>query len=201
MASILTAAVRRSVPSKCTKIVTAATVFVFHLAILLQLAYVPVRHAHGTGLKPESTSAVTWLVEQDQSGLETVPLPEVQLQPFRLESTALEEIRFDDPEQGDVSGVIALASAPHLTQFRPDVDSFACLAGLAPGQVTTVVVVIEVLTNGSVGTVTVSRTSGSLTIDAAALGYARSLHWVPGTTDRHARVMRITFPVTLRRSR
>jgi TonB family protein len=70
-------------------------------------------------------------------------------------------------------------------------------AGLQRGEVATVVLTIEVLPDGTVGSVEVARGFGDASVDAEAVAYGRRLRWTPGTREHHAEVMRINFPVTL----
>jgi TonB family protein len=134
--------------------------------------------------------------------LDVVPMPEVELVPVRYHPTELAQVRFEDAEQGDTAGVVATASAPRLTESCArlcDPTRFAAGAGLELGQAVTVVLVIEVLPDGSTGFSEVARSSGNSAADAAAIQYAQSLHWVPGTRDRRALPMRIRVPVTFAR--
>jgi TonB family protein len=148
-------------------------------------------------------SAIIASVIEQPNDMDVVPMPEVKLTPVRYDVSELTQVRFEDAEQGDVGGVVATASAPRLTETCAQVcdpSRFAASAGLTPGQTVTVVLVIEVKADGSTGSTDVAKTSGNSAADAAAIQYARSLHWIPGTKDRQALSMRIRFPVTLVRA-
>ena len=98
----------------------------------------------------------------------------------------------------DVSGVVAPASAPQLSRFQPvEAATFARRAGLAAGQIATVVLVVEVLTDGKGGAVQITRSSGDSQVDEAAIAYARLLRWIPGTEEHQAKAMRVSLPITL----
>jgi hypothetical protein len=144
---------------------------------------------------------MAYVVEQS-TDMDFVAVPEVKLAYVSLNVDELTQVRFDDAAQGDVTGVVATASAPRLTETCAQVcdpTQFAADAGLAPGQSVTVVLVIDVLADGSTGATDVAMTSGSSAADAIAIRYARSLRWIPGTRNRQALSMRIRFPVTLAR--
>jgi TonB family protein len=136
-----------------------------------------------------------------QPDADTVPIPEVHVHLAKLDPDALQMVRFEDPDAGNISGVIGSSSAPELARVQlADAEVYAQRAGLPPGHPATVLLVIEVLADGSVGDVSVSRGSGSPAADSAATEYARLLRWTPGTVDHQARAMRITLPVTLTRA-
>ena len=61
----------------------------------------------------------------------------------------------------------------------------------------TVVVSVQVDEKGGASSVDVTRSSGMATADAAAIDYALSLRWIPGTVDRNPQSMRVILPVTL----
>jgi TonB family protein len=149
------------------------------------------------------SASVAYVVNQPID-MDVVPMPEVNLTTIRYDTTELAQVRFDDAEQGDTEGVVAVASAPRLTQTCTQVCDparFAANVGLVIGQTVTVVLVIEVLADGSTGLTDVLKSSGNSAADAAAIEYAQSLHWVPGTRNHQALSMRIRFPVTFASAR
>jgi TonB family protein len=149
-------------------------------------------------IRDEASATVAYVINQAVD-MDVVPMPEVNLTTIRYDTTELAQVRFDDAEQGDTEGVVAVSSAPRLTQTCTQVCDparFAASVGLVTGQTVTVVLVIEVLADGSTGSTDVLRSSGNSAVDAAAIEYAQSLHWVPGTRNHQALSMRIRFPVT-----
>jgi TonB family protein len=133
-----------------------------------------------------------------QPDLDAVPIPDVQLRRIRVDADSLRLIRFEDPDAGDISHVVASTSAPQLSRVQiVEPDPYARRAGLSIGRPATVFLILEILSDGSVGAISVSRSSGSAAADAAAAEYARQLRWTPGTMDHRAQTMRITFPITL----
>ncbi len=145
------------------------------------------------------TAAMTDYFIQEQSDLDVVPIPEVKLVPVKYNQSELTQVHFEDAEQGDIAGVVAAASAPRLTEACArvcDPARFSADLHLAAGSAT-VVLLIEVRPDGSTGSSEVSKSSGNSAADAAAIRYARTLHWIPGTRDRRAQSMRVRFPVTL----
>ena len=103
-----------------------------------------------------------------------------------------------DPEPPGDRGVHTI-SLPQVDVTAPvDVSMYATSAGLSSGQHVYVVLLVEVLNDGSVGDVQVRASGGNSTIDAAALKYARALHWRAGTLDGNPASMRALLGVNLR---
>jgi TonB family protein len=128
---------------------------------------------------------------------DSVALPEMHLLSPTVDQT-ITNVSFEDPDADLVPGIIGPASAPQPDPaVVVDPTPFALRAGLNTGESVTVILTFEVLVDGSVGQVTVVTGTGSSLIDAAAMDYARSLRWIPATTNRRATVRRINFPVTL----
>lgn len=165
--------------------------------------FVGVPKHDGVSHEPAAIGTYVYVIEQTND-MDVVPMPEVKLTPPRYDVSVLTQVRFEDAEQGDISGVMATSSAPRLTETCAqacDPTPFASGAGLAPGQSVTVVLVIEVLMDGFTGSTDVAKGSGNSAADAAAIAYARTLHWVPGTKDHRALSTLIRLPVTLARAR
>jgi TonB family protein len=146
--------------------------------------------------QPDVVSA-TFIIDETPAS-DSLPIAEVDLKILPVSSDAIRLVRFKSEEWGDISGVTAPSSAPQLSRFQAvTAASFARRAGLAAGQAVSVVLTVEIRTDGTVGTVEMPRGSGDSAIDAAAVAYARHLRWVPGTQDHRAQTMRINLPVTL----
>jgi len=153
-------------------------------------------------VQAEPPTMMTYVAEQSND-MDVVAMPEVKLGHIGLNTRELTQVRFEDAEQGDVAGVVATTSAPRLTETCAQVCDpvrFAEEAGLTPGQSVTVVLVIEVLADGSTGSTDIAMSSGNSATDATAIQYARSLRWIPGTRNHQALSVRIRFPVTLARA-
>lgn len=130
---------------------------------------------------------------------DVVPLPQVKWRVPPIDRPTLTQVRFVDPDADLVHGVIAPASAPREDPARRiDMEFYAYQAGLVAGQAATVVLSIEVRADGTVGDVSVLNSSGNVAVDEEAIVYVHMLHWIPGSVNRHARAMRIRWPVTLR---
>ncbi len=127
-----------------------------------------------------------------------VRLPEVELDSVPTDLNALKMIQFDDPDQDQLTGIVGPASAPLLRRFQSaNVQEFAQRAGILPDHPVTVVLSVRVDAGGAADSVDVVRGSGIAAADAAAVDYALSLRWVPGTVDHNPRSMRIILPVIL----
>lgn len=177
----------------------ACWILAAHLVVFLEVSKASAIGKRHEGYR-EISSIMAFIVSEQQ-GLDTVPLPDVVFKPAKIDLTSLVAIQFEDPEETGLAGVVGSTSAPRLSRVQPaDLDSFAIQAGLQPGQVVTVVLIVEVLPDGSVGSVSVSRGTRDPAVDAAAMDYASTLRWIPGTIDHHAQSMRIRFPVTLSRT-
>jgi TonB family protein len=175
----------------------ATGVLIVHAAVLALLMTLRTDFPRAVRSQPE-TPVVTCFVVEETRVRDTVPIPEVTLQSPPVVVSALQMIKFEADDWGDISGVVAAASAPQLSRLQPvDATVFARNAGLALGQPATVVLIVEVLADGRVGTVEVARGSGDPSVDAAAVAYSRHLRWTPGTRDHQAETMRVTLPVTL----
>jgi hypothetical protein len=151
-------------------------------------------------IAPEHGPVMMAYVIEQRSDLDAIPIPEVKVVSIKNNVTGLTQVRFEDAEQGDISSVVAANSAPRLTETclqACDLAPFASAAGLTPGQVVTVVLMVEVLADGSTGLTDLVNSSGNVAADGEAIRYARSLHWIPGTKDHRAVSMRIRFPITL----
>jgi TonB family protein len=128
--------------------------------------------------------------------LDSLPLPDIKLAVPALETETLAIVNFDDSE--DESAVVGSTSAPRLSRLQtvsPEV--FARSAGVVPGHPATVVLALLISEDGRVNDVQVARSCGNAAVDAAAVDYALTLRWIPGTQDHQPRAMRITFPVIL----
>jgi TonB family protein len=75
--------------------------------------------------------------------------------------------------------------------------AFARNAGVVPGHPATVVLAILISEEGRVNDAQVARSSGNAAVDAAAVRYALTLRWIPGTQNHQPQAMRITFPIIL----
>jgi TonB family protein len=185
-----------------TSLLVGGVVVSVHIVAWLLLAD-PLRDDPKSVGASNATAAMIDYFILEQSDLDVVPMPEAKLVPFKYNQSELTQVRFEDAEQGDIAGVVAAASAPRLTEACArvcDPARFSADLHLAAGQSATVVLVIEVRPDGSTGSSEISKSSGNSAADAAAIQYAQTLHWIPGTRDRRARSMRVRFPVTLVRA-
>jgi TonB family protein len=169
-------------------------VILAHATVLAVLvSSTPARYRHW---KAEGEPRTVIDILDESGGLDSLPLPDIKLAAPKLTTDALEVVNFDDSE--DESTVVGSASAPRLSRLQtvsPEV--FARNAGVVPGHPATVVLVILISEDGRVNDVRVARSCGNAAVDAAAVDYALTLRWIPGTQDHQPRAMRITFPVIL----
>lgn len=97
-----------------------------------------------------------------------------------------------DPEAG------VRLSPPQVDISLPvDPAPYAQSAGLHAGQSAAVLLVIDVLSDGTTGDVSVKITGGTAVIDAAAIAYARALRWIPAVLDGKSVKSRTLFGVNL----
>jgi len=179
-----------------SRLTLLVTVSFTHAAVLGGLFAFSFGHGRPAPVS-ESLSPIQAQLIVQAHAKETVPFPEVPLTFLQPTRTALEIVRFDD-NSADISGVIGSVSSPELARAQfVDAKSYAQRAGLTPGHSVTVLFVLEVLADGTVGSVTLLRGTGNPEVDNAALAYAQLLRWTPGTVNHHAQGMRIQLPVTL----
>ncbi len=130
-------------------------------------------------------------------GVDTVPLPDIKLAIPSLDTDALDVVNFDDSDNEE-GVVVGSASAPRLSRLQTvSSAAFARNAGVVPGHPATVVLAILISEEGRVNDARVARSCGNAAIDAAAVDYALTLRWIPGTQNHQPQAMRITFPVIL----
>ena len=133
-------------------------------------------------------------VKDDTHTWDTSPLPDIQLASPKLDADGLMVVSFEDPE--DNAAVVGPASAPRLSRVQSTtLEQIARKNGLVLRQPQTVVLAVLVQGDGQVSEVQVTRSSGDDGIDAAAIEYARTLHWIAGTQDHRSRAMKVSLPV------
>lgn len=187
----------RALPSKFT---LAVPILAAHFAVLIGLNGAMTRYTFSDSTYREVSAIASFIIGGADSW-DTVPLPEVAFEAPKVDATAPMLIQFEDPDETDLSGLVGSSSAPRLARIQPtNAAPFALRAGLTPDQVVTVVLIVEVLSDGTVGTVNISRGNGNAAVDAAAIEYVRALRWIPGTAEQRSQSMRISVPVTLSRT-
>lgn len=129
------------------------------------------RHAARIALDIPSSKLITPIQ------IELAPIPVLDLAP-RPRSTHLV------PPMLDPAKPLKRFSVPRMAEARN------------PG-VSTVILLVEVLADGSVGNITVQMGTGSAEIDAAAMAYVRGLHWRPAVIDGSPAPMRVLYGVDL----
>jgi TonB family protein len=178
------------------KFLAGTLVLLTHLVVLGILSSPVERARQYANRQPDSAAMIMTVVLDRDPDLDVVPMPEVHLDRIDVVADALTLLRFDDPEQGDISGVRGVASAPQLTASARALLEARRAEG-PQGYSLTVVLTIEVSAAGVVDSAVVARGCGNPSADAQALQFVRTLAWVPGTVDHHAQSVRIQFPVTL----
>jgi TonB family protein len=173
-------------------------VVIAHVTVLGSLTSWTTQGARERAPQDQYPAVITGFIIDDSRPRDRVPIAEVVLSTPKIELQSITEVQFESAEWGDISHVVAPSSAPQLSRFQPVSPSqFARRAGLAAGQAASVVLTVEVLPDGTVGGIELTRGSGNPAADAAAIAYARRLRWIPGTHDRQAQVMRISLPIVL----
>jgi TonB family protein len=176
----------------------AAAVVIAHVIALAWLMTWTTQGVRERDAAQKNPTIIAGFIIDDERTRDRLPIAEVALETPRIALQSITQVQFESAEWGDISGVTASSSAPQLSRFQPITPAlFARRAGLASGQAASVVLTVEILPDGTVGTVEVTRSFGDPAIDAAAVAYARRLRWVPGTQNHHAQAMRINLPVTL----
>ncbi len=190
---MIAAQARDTLQSHAAKVCIAMAILLTHAIVFSALS----RSDSVLQPKPEERRpSVAWVQVDDMDRRDTTPLPELQLVTPEEHLVAPTVLRFEDLD--DDAAVVGSYSAPRLSRVQGvSPEAYARKAGVSPRHPVTVVLAILVQENGAVGDVRVVRSSGSDTIDAAALEYAKTVHWIPGTQDQKPQSMRITFPVVL----
>src|ERR1700722_18096471 len=171
-----------------------AVVLAHAAALAILVGSTPARHWSWKG-DVEPTTAIEILDEP--RSLDTVHLPDIKLAVPSLDTDALDVVNFDDSDNEE-GVVVGSASAPRLSRLQTVSSAvFARNAGVVPGHPATVVLAILISEDGRVNDVRVTRSCGNAAVDAAAVDYALTLRWIPGTQNHQPQAMRITFPVIL----
>ncbi len=93
----------------------------------------------------------------------------------------------------------AVATAPQLEPSAShSLRTYARRAGLAPGEGAAVVLRVEVLASGGTGQVQIDVSSGRASVDAAAIAYARTQRWKPGSSNGEPQSVWIRWGIYLR---
>jgi TonB family protein len=177
--------------------VIVSAVGAIHIGLILWMAH-PMLKCAIADTSQEPITLISVLHFDKPPVPDMVPIPEVQLKKIEFEAEIPMHIVFGDPDWDAVPGITGIVSTPHpVGSGERTMRSFAKMAGLAAGDIATVVLGVEVLADGSVGEVSVIISSGNGAADVAAVGYVESMRWTPGSRDHHATEMKIRWPVTL----
>jgi TonB family protein len=109
-----------------------------------------------------------------------LPLPEMQPVMFEQEAG----LRGIEPPRVDPGSTLDLAV-------------YSARASLPPGQIATVVILVDIAADGRVTRAMVVRSTGNASADAAALDYAREIGWIAGRIAGEPRPMQASLSVTL----
>ena len=113
--------------------------------------------------------------------LDTPGIPDLPLPTIRTVSDASVHL---SPPEVDLTARVELAP-------------YARSAGLRAGESAAIVLLVDVLPDGSTGDVSVKLSGGRSVIDAAAIAYVRALHWIPAVLDGKSVKSHILFGVNL----
>lgn len=195
----MTVAVRRGasyrvVHSILSKASIAGLIVVAHILVWALFNHSSSREPLWQASVPVESFAVAEIIPRS-SKWDKLPTPQVKLRPIPVAITAPQLVQFDEPQ--DVR-VVGPSSPPRLSPIQSaNIDDFAHRAGIQAGRPLIIVLAVQIGADGNVGAIEIVRGCGVAAADAAAIDYARLLHWVPGTVDHAPRSMRVILPVTL----
>jgi TonB family protein len=110
----------------------------------------------------------------------TDPLDEFEAPSFPLDAIELE------------------TEAPRIDpELRLDISPYSERAGLSPGSVVTVILLLQIAADGTVISAKVIRSNGDDPAVSAAIEYARATRWIPGTVDGQPSAMQASLAVIL----
>jgi TonB family protein len=186
--------------SRARRAFIAGTVVVLHVAGALALmgetlsvsftattySYTPVAAYLLDEVAPEVTisaapTSINWELAPLPVEIELPQLAKIDIEDAAPTETVLQFGQFIPPRPED-------ANAGNLSEFER-------AASLRPGEMVRVILRIEVLPDGSTGTVAIDTASGNLHADDAAVRYARSLRWVPASYGGEPTRIKIRLPV------
>lgn len=122
----------------------------------------------------------------------------MKLESVPINSVPLSLVQFDDPDDETAADDnVGPASFPRLARIQSvDVTDVARRAGIARDRPLTIVLSVEVNTEGTATAINVLRSSGVDAADQVAINYARRVRWVPGEVNHQPQTMRVILPVT-----
>jgi TonB family protein len=148
-------------------------------------------------------SETALLVEILQIPSMQIPLPNPPLRFIEpvIDPPPLPALRFEDDifAQSSSNSVIPFIPPRLDPELLPDSSSYAAQAGLSIGSSATVLFALDISDTGFVTAAFVQKSSGNAQVDAAAIEYAKTLRWIPGTMNGSPHAMRIRFATTLTR--
>lgn len=111
----------------------------------------------------------------------------------------VQDVRLVVPElpANDLPTTAALDPPKIDPSFAPDMARFTERANLPFGQSVTVLLLLDIAADGSVITARVARSSGNDDANSAAIEYAYTTRWIPGTVDGQPQVMKANLTVIL----
>lgn len=169
-----------------TRIIAGGVVVFVHLGMMAVLA------SHGVPSRPQEFISQPMIAE--------------------LLAAAPDESRVVDDQEGLDVGVIDLALPELSMTLRPetaidapridpsltvDVAFYSARAGLAPGIIATVLLLLDIAPDGAVTSAQVIRSDAGDAANFAALEYARATRWTPGMIDGQPRAMQASLTVIL----
>lgn len=102
------------------------------------------------------------------------------------------------PELSMTSEPKTAIDAPRIDPaIAVDVAYYSARAGLAPGMIATVLLLLDIAPDGTVTSARVVRSDAGDAASGAALDYARATRWTPGMIDGEPRAMQASLTVIL----
>ena len=181
-----------------SRTLVAGLVMALHAALLWAGSAVTKLSDRILSIDSQPSIQVTVIEPPPRHGKDFVVLPELSWERPTLDDHSITAVRFKDPDEGLLKGIVGSVSAPELDPaVKVESKPYAEQAGLSAGAAVTVVLAIEVQADGTAGEIIVVSGPSDSMIELAAIEYARALKWIPGTLGRRPQAMRINFPVTL----
>ena len=182
----------------CPRLSIAGLVVAAHVLCANPFNHLGSRQQFWHASVPVESFAIAQIIIQSSSNGDKVPAPLVNLESVPVDSVPPMSMQFDEVDDAQLTDDMGPASFPHLARIQSvDVGDVARRAGIVLDRPLTVVLSVQVNTEGAAIAIDILRSCGVDAADQAAIDYALLVRWVPGTVNREPRTMRVILPVTL----
>ena len=165
---------------------SACLVFGAHVAIIAWLADRTIQDRHPQFVSEPITAELIAVIRSETplAGIQLVPVEHaIQLDMPELPIAAEPETSIDEPRID-----------PTLTV---DVAFYSARAGLTPGIIATILLLLDISPDGSVTSAQIVRSNAGDAANAAAIQYAHATRWMPGKIGGEPRAMQASLTVIL----